>query len=43
VDSRLPSGLAHREMVGRPRDEVWEYAEQFSELAKAIPSESPRG
>lgn len=29
----------YEELVGRPREVVWEYAKQFSDLAKAIPYE----
>ncbi|KOV81471.1 hypothetical protein [Nocardia sp. NRRL S-836] len=43
LDSSMPSDLAYVDMVGRPREAVWEYALQFSELAKAIPSELHHG
>ncbi|MET9633881.1 hypothetical protein ABZX92_41155 [Lentzea sp. NPDC006480] len=41
LDNTMKSDLAYQDMVGRSREEVWEYAKQFSELAKAIPYEPP--
>ncbi|KOV81470.1 hypothetical protein [Nocardia sp. NRRL S-836] len=41
LNNIAPTDEGYLDMVGRPREEVWEYAKQFSELAKAIPYEKP--